>query len=617
MSNKQANPLIYLTVIAVTILLVVALINVPRFDTNDANERGLPTFRSYFDLVNFVKSRMVEFTPVYTLEIRSAVPEAAMDVAKSNEYSQTNVQVKGIDESDIIKTDGKYIYFANNSIISIIRAFPPESLEIVSQINLSGYYIEGLYISIENDLLIVIGNRYRYIGIADVEVRFAAVPESKLVAPDVTRKPLSSILIYDIETPLAPKQLLNISFYDSIYQTRLYLGVLYVNSVQSVHKYDYKTNSVEVQLPGIWINGVRVEISPSDIKYIPELYDTSFAYNVLFALDLSNFEYNYEIIMSGYTGILYMSYYNIYIAQTVYPAVAVLRSEIVRASGEVKTRIYKFSIKGLDITLQATGVVEGSISSQFQLDEYKGFLRVSTYTWKISVDRILRYTNVFVLDGELNVIGSLKGLAESEMLYATRFMGDYAYLVTFRLIDPLFVVNLEDPTNPYVEGELKIPGFSTYLQPVTDTLLIGIGYETDNMTRVVGLKVSLFDVSDPSKPYEVDNIVFNSSDWVWSEALYNHKAILVMKNGSIIGFSMSFYGSFSKNKVEYVLIEATDEGINLLKSLEVYPKISFYYNVGLVRGVFVESYLYIVSYGGVTVYNLSDFSLVATLSSRS
>ena len=617
MSNKQANPLIYLTVIAVTILLIVALINVPRFDTNDANERGLPTFRSYFDLVNFVKSRMVEFTPVYTLEIRSAVPEAAMDVAKSNEYSQTNVQVKGIDESDIIKTDGKYIYFANNSIISIIRAFPPESLEIVSQINLSGYYIEGLYISIENDLLIVIGNRYRYIGIADVEVRFAAVPESKLVAPDVTRKPLSSILIYDIETPLAPKQLLNISFYDSIYQTRLYLGVLYVNSVQSVHKYDYKTNSVEVQLPGIWINGVRVEISPSDIKYIPELYDTSFAYNVLFALDLSNFEYNYEIIMSGYTGILYMSYYNIYIAQTVYPAVAVLRSEIVRASGEVKTRIYKFSIKGLDITLQATGVVEGSISSQFQLDEYKGFLRVSTYTWKISVDRILRYTNVFVLDGELNVIGSLKGLAESEMLYATRFMGDYAYLVTFRLIDPLFVVNLEDPTNPYVEGELKIPGFSTYLQPVTDTLLIGIGYETDNMTRVVGLKVSLFDVSDPSKPYEVDNIVFNSSDWVWSEALYNHKAILVMKNGSIIGFSMSFYGSFSKNKVEYVLIEATDEGINLLKSLEVYPKISFYYNVGLVRGVFVESYLYIVSYGGVTVYNLSDFSLVATLSSRS
>ena len=617
MSNKQANPLIYLTVIAVTILLVVALINVPRFDTNDANERGLPTFRSYFDLVNFVKSRMVEFTPIYTLEIRSAVPEAAMDIAKSNEYSQTNVQVKGIDESDIIKTDGKYIYFANNSIISIIRAFPPESLEIVGKINLSGYYVEGLYVSSENNLLIVIGNRYGYVGIVDVEGRPVAVPESKVVAPEVIRKPLSSILIYNLETPSAPKQVLNISFYDAIYQTRLYQGVLYVNSVQSVHRYDYNSNSVEVQLPGIWINGVREEISPSDIKYIPELYDTSFAYNILFALDLSNFDYNYEIIMSGYTGILYMSYNNIYIAQTVYPAVAIMRSEILKTSEEVKTRIYKFSIEGLDITLQAMGVVEGSISSQFQLDEYKGFLRVSTHTWRISMDRSLRYTNIFVLDRELNVIGSVKGLAESEMLYATRFMGDYAYLVTFRLIDPLFVVNLEDPTNPYVEGELKIPGFSTYLQPVTDTLLIGIGYETDNMTRVVGLKVSLFDVSDPSKPYEVDNIVFNTSDWIWSEALYNHKAILVMNNGSIIGFSMSSYGPFSKNKVEYVLIEATDEGLNLLKSLEVYPNISFYYDVGLVRGVYIESYLYIVSYGGVTIYNLSDFSLVATLPSRS
>ena len=619
MNIKQYNPLVYLAVISVTILLVVALIYSPSLDTADKDEDSLPTFRSYYDLVNFVNSRIVNYLPIYTLEVRSAVPEAAYDEAKPSGYSQTNVQVRGIDESDIIKTDGEYIYFANNSIITIIKAFPPKSLEIASKINISGYYIEGLYISSGNNLLIAIGNRYGYIGIPEVRGISQSAPESKLIAPEKGREPLSSILVYDVSNPSSPKEVLNISFFDSIYQTRLYRSVLYVNSIQSAHRYNYESNSVEVRLPGIWINGMKQDISPSDIKYIPDLYDTSLAYNIIFALDLSTFDYNYEIVMSGYTGILYMSYSNIYIAQTVYPPIAFMRGEVLKTSNEVKTRIYKFSIDGLKIEPQAIGNVKGSISSQFQLDEYKGFLRVSTYSWIITTNRTLRYTNIFVLDSELNVIGSIEGLAESEMLYATRFMGDYAYLVTFRLIDPLFVINMEDPANPYVEGELKIPGFSTYLQPVTDTLLIGIGYETDNMTRVVGLKVSLFDVSDPSKPIEVDNIVFNTSNWIWSEALYNHKAILVMENGTVIGFSMTSYdyGPFSKNNVKYVLLKASNDGLNLIRSFDVYPNNSIYYDLGIVRGVYIDSYLYIVSYRSVVVYDLRSFSLVTMLPSKS
>lgn len=313
-----------------------------------------------------------------------------------------------------------------------------------------------------------------------------------------------------------------------------------------------------------------------------------------------------------------MSYNNIYITQTIYPPTAFMRREILKTSNEIKTRIYKFSIDGLRINLKALGIVRGSVSSQFQLDEYRGFLRVSTYSWIITMNGTLRYTNIFVLDDELNVIGSIEGLAESEMLYATRFIGDYAYLVTFRLLDPLFVINMKDPANPYVEGELKIPGFSTYLQPISETLLLGIGYETDNITEVVDIKVSLFDVSDPSKPYEADNIVFNTSNWIWSEALYNHKAILMMKNSSIIGFSITSYNfeQFSRVNVKYVLLEVSNDGLDLVRFLDVYPNSSIYYDLGIVRGIYIDSYLYIISYKGVVVYNLEDFSLVKMLLSK-
>lgn len=225
MNIGHHQPFMYLAVIAVTILLVVALIYNPPIHTTDKDKGNLPTFRSYYDLVDFVNSRVVSYLPIYDLEIRSVVPEAAYYEAKPSEYSQTNVQVRGIDESDIVKTDGRYIYFVNNSIITIIKAFPPESLDIVGKINLSEYSVDGLYIHSENNLLIVIGNRYGFIGIPEVRVP-PSVPGSKLIAPEKSKEPLSSILVYDVSRPSSPKKVLNISFFDSIYQTRLYRSIL-------------------------------------------------------------------------------------------------------------------------------------------------------------------------------------------------------------------------------------------------------------------------------------------------------------------------------------------------------------------------------------------------------
>lgn len=621
MLNKRSNLVIQLLTVVVTSILLFTLVN-SSFPSFDDGSENLPTFNSYFDLVSYVRSRTVNEAPAYLLNVQEGYTGVAYTQSenvgsdKLRGYSRTNVQVEGIDELDVVKTDGSYIYIANGSSILIIKAYPPDSLAEVGKIDFNTFFIEGLYIYSEANLLIVIGYRNWY-SIATLEEKERQQNiGSKIISPTLIKEPTISILLYDLDNPSSPRQLLNITFPGSISGTRLYKSFLYVNNIQPVYRYNYDTEDMEILPPIIWIDGVEHEISPSNIKYVPDVRDLSFTYNILFSLDVSTLEYSYETILLGYTSIVYMSYRNFYVVQPIYSYYRVFNNNVNTVSNEVRSRIIRFSINGLDVSFQAYGDVPGAIYSQFQLDEYNGFLRVSTTSLMVVKNRPLTYTNLFILNDELNIVGSLTGVAKSERLYATRFYGDYAYLVTFRIIDPLFVVNMDDPANPYIEGELKIPGFSTYLHPISENLLIGIGYEVNNMTQVTGLKVSLFSVADPTMPEEVDNIVFNSSDWIWSEALYNHKAILLFENDKIIGFSITFYNYTNKSSydVKYVLIKALDQGLKIIKYLNLYSNEYMRFNLNVIRGLYIDSYLYIISYNGIMVYEISDFSLIYRLS---
>lgn len=175
------------------------------------------------------------------------------------------------------------------------------------------------------------------------------------------------------------------------------------------------------------------------------------------------------------------------------------------------------------------------------MDEYDGYFRIATTLseqWsRFREDPAESYSNLYVLDSDLNNIGALEKLAPGERIYSARFMNDRAFLVTFKQVDPLFAIDLSNPANPTIAGSLKIPGFSNYLHPYDENHLIGIGYSTkledgDFITQQ-GLKISLFDVTDLSNPIEQDSIVIGDRGTA-SLATSDHKAVLFSKEKGLL-----------------------------------------------------------------------------------
>ena len=207
-----------------------------------------------------------------------------------------------------------------------------------------------------------------------------------------------------------------------------------------------------------------------------------------------------------------------------------------------KTVIYKIGINEGAISYETQGTVPGTINNQFSMSEYDGNLRVATtiHGWMIRsyLPSVESYNNVYVLDESLSVIGSIESIAPDETIYSARFIDDICYLVTFEQIDPFFVIDLSDPTNPMILGQLKIPGYSSYLHPYDETHVIGIGKEDSNV------KISLFDVTDVENPVELSKYLITDDDessysWTSSSALYEHKAFLFDEEKQLLIFPAS------------------------------------------------------------------------------
>ncbi|MCK5332398.1 beta-propeller domain-containing protein [Candidatus Parcubacteria bacterium] len=203
-----------------------------------------------------------------------------------------------------------------------------------------------------------------------------------------------------------------------------------------------------------------------------------------------------------------------------------------------KTVIHKIEIKEGKLEYKTSGEVTGIVLNQFSMDENEGYFRIATTRsrdWSsLSGEGAQSYSNLYVLDADLNVVGKVEELAEGERIYAVRFMQNRAYMVTFKQTDPLFVIGLDDPTNPEVLGELKVPGFSSYLHPYDATTLIGLGKESDEKGRITGgIKLSLFDVSDVANPKEIDKFVLGDRNSN-SIAINEHKAFLFSKDKNLL-----------------------------------------------------------------------------------
>ena len=345
-----------------------------------------------------------------------------------------------------------------------------------------------------------------------------------------------------------------------------------------------------------------------------------------------------KTFLLGSSQSLYASTGNIYLASIHFAYQPFLRTSLSLADNEQMMIIHKISVDGSDITYQGKGEVPGRILNQFSMDEYDGFFRIATTAGNNWQEGMQTSNNIYVLDDDLEQVGSIENIAPGEEIYSARFMGEKAYLVTFKKIDPFFTIDLSDPSNPEILGKLKIPGYSDYLHPLDENHIIGIGKETVealeeeewrdiDFSWYQGLKLALFDVSDFENPVELSKVVIGDRG-TDSPALWDHKAFLYDAEKSLLvipvslyeidedikkqqgNYTGSIYGDFTFQGA-YVYDLTVENGFQLKGTIshlsqEDMQKSGFYpyYEKSITRSLYINEYLYTISQGMVKVNDL-------------
>ena len=544
---------------------------------------------------------------------------------QSDDYSKTNIQVENVDEADITKTDGKYIYSLSENDVVITNAIDPKNIKIESKIKLSsGIYPEDL-IPYKNKLVVIS---------SDVSGQNSYYDN----------KSNTIVGIYDITNKSKPNLLKSYTLYEKYYTSRCIDNRLYViatgtlreenNKIATYYKED--NNQKEISLNNIkyledvktkdqtLISTIDLNDTKSDVNIDSYLMDVSNAYvseNAIYLLE-QKYEYNYVPSISslfGYKGVL-----------------GLFESISFNNYNYYNTEIYKFDIlKNGKVNYNTKTSIEGETINQYSIDENKGHLRVALHDENGS--------RIAIFDEKLKTIGTTDYVAKDEIMYSSRFMGDKAYLVTFQNTDPLFVIDLSNEKNPKVLGELKIPGYSMYLHPYDETHLIGIGMNTRTTyyqdisgrttagsTVVTGMKMALFDVSDVNNPKEISHTIIGDSRTT-SAILTNPKALLFSKEKNLIAipvnnYSENFEVDYS-DSYESVIEDYTDyrgniigEGyyvynINLTNGFNLKGVITHDKNkyTTLSRGLYINNNLFTVSRDMIKVNDLNNLSLINEL----
>jgi inhibitor of cysteine peptidase len=480
----------------------------------------LTKFSSYTELKNFLK----ESTQAYAqrgeglgiLKVfgSDALASESADGANGG-YSTTNIQVAGVDEADIVKTDRQFIYLASENTIFIIKAYPPEEAQVLSKIELDETVV-GLFIN--GDRLIVLENQG---GIYATKEYWA-----EDTGPVVPTEPETCVKVYDVSDRESPTLKREIAVDGEYVGTRMVGDYVYA----IVSKPAYEQDD-EVSLPKIDLGNGATDIPAWEI-YKCDVEDYGYMFTTIVAVNSQkdDEEAARQTLLIGASSNLYVSLENIYITSTRW----------LSDSGSEETAVHRIHIAEGEIEYQASGEFPGRVLNQFSIDEYQGVFRVATTTWEQagSLRGATSQNNLYVLDANLDIVGKLENLAPRESIYSARFMGERCYLVTFQKVDPLFVIDLRDPYNPKVLGELKITGYSDYLHPYDENHIIGIGKEAveaveGDFAWYQGVKIALFDVSDVENPKEVAKYEIGDRG-TDSEALRDHKAFLFDKSKGLL-----------------------------------------------------------------------------------
>ncbi len=508
-------------------------------------------------------------------------PAEMEDTAKAG-YSTTNLQTEGVDESDIIKNDGRYIYTVDDGQVNIVDT-GADAMKlagtIVLQQQTAADRIQEMYIDGDTLNLIVereetslskrendegagtqepmgtdAGTVYKSNGNgllplenekkADYEVFFT---ETQTV---------TEVLTYDIADRSAPKLIGSVE-QQGYYKTSRKIGqVVYLFTSTMVSRPTMqRSTAIMEKSAGGWIPLVNGEPVAADCIYLPRESGDQGLLVTSVNIGQPDKIVDHTLILSSYAD-TYVSADALYLYYASYEA------------DNCNTQIAKFSLKDGQMNAVGAASVKGMVNDTFAIHESSGKLRVLTTDYSGMEES----NALYLLDEKLSLTGKLEGIAKGEQIYAARYLGNMAYFVTYRNTDPLFAVDLTDETNPVIRSELKITGFSEYLHFWGEDKLLGIGYETDpDSGSRKGIKISMFDISNPSELTTLGTCVIAEADY--SPALYNYKCVLVDARENLIGLAMENYGEKRRSyysvfqwrdgKFHEIMTEAVGEDGNL------------------------------------------------------
>ena len=556
--------------------------------------------------------------------------ESSSSSSNTKDYSTTNIQVENVDEADIVKTDGDYIYSISEDNVIITDVKDPKQPKVVATIQSEDDDIPEDIILYKDKLVVIStkGNqtqRYYYNNRMNTVVK-----------------------IYNITSREKPVLTKSYEMYEPYYTSRCIDNVLYVISSGNLRKEDdeivvgYNEDNMEKEMSidkikylkdvkttkQTLISTVDLNNETADIKLDSYLMNISNAYVSENAIYLLNQKYNNDSkipikLLFGFKGVFGLEDYY----------------EMDSESGYY-TEMYKFDIKE-NVEYKAKTKVKGKTINQYSLDEKDNHLRIALYDNDGS--------RVAIFDEDLKQIGISDNVAKGEKMYSSRFIGDKVYFVTYKTMDPLFVMDLSNETKPKVLGKLKIPGYSTYLHPYDENHIIGIGMETKEIinrnsngkvisttAKVVGMKMALFDVSNVNSPVQISSVVIGDSRTT-SAILTNPKALLFSKEKSLIAIPVNNYSQdfevTSSNNYETMINNYTKYGkpynaegyfvynINVqdgfkLKGVITHEKTNatyYYSNSKLLRGLYIDNNLYTVSETMIKVNELDSLKAVGEL----
>ncbi len=565
-----------------------------------------------------------------TSGLTSSVDSSKNYSTSSKEYSTTNIQVENVDEADIIKTDGNYIYSISENDVIITDVRNPNEPKIAATIKSNDNDVPEDMILYKDKLVVI-----------------STVVSQTNMLYYYDSKTNTMVKIYNITSRENPVLTKSYEMYQPYYTSRCIDNTLYVISSGSLRKEDdevvvaYKEDNTEK------------ELSVDKIKYLKDVKTQK--QTLISIVDLNN--ETAEVKLDSYL----MSISNAYVSKN---AIYLLNEKrkyntigiwalfgikgvfgIVdgnRNNSGYYTEIYKFDMnKNGDVNYKTKAKLNGETINQYSLDEKDGHLRIALYGDKGS--------RIAILDENLKQIGESENVAKGEKMYSSRFIGDKVYFVTYKTVDPLFVMDLSDETNPKVLGKLKIPGYSTYLHPYDENYIIGIGMETketinrnssgrviSTTTKIVGMKMALFNVSNVSNPIQVSSVVIGDSRTT-SAILTNPKALLFSKEKSLIAIPVNNYKenfeitasnnyeimtrNYLKYSKPYIAEGYFVYNINVqdgfkLKGVITHEKAKatyYYSNSKLLRGLYIDNNLYTVSETAIKVNDLETLKLVSEL----